>query len=109
MTASVSALWVIYGLKLVDDPEYRYIGCTRIGAENRLRQHKYDASSHRSKSRYVLNWIAANYYQVVVDVLEECPENDPEYLFEAESYWISQIRSFGHRLTNRVPRSPEAV
>jgi hypothetical protein len=36
----------------------------------------------------------------VIDVLEECPEGDTNYLFEAEQFWITQIRSFGHKLKN---------
>lgn len=99
-------LWVIYGLRLVDDPEYRYIGCTRVGASKRLKQHKVDSRAKRVKPRYVLDWIRANYDKVEVDILEECPTGDTEYLFEAESYWISQIRSFGHRLTNLSDGGP---
>lgn len=91
-------LWVIYGLRLVDDPEYRYIGLTRVGAEQRLARHKSD--SRRQTNRAVCTWVAKYLDSIVVDVIEECPEGDLEYLYEAEQFWIVQIRSFGHRLKN---------
>lgn len=91
-------LWVIYGLRLVGDLEYRYIGYTTIGTKKRLSKHRRDTLY---RDFHVHRWMKANGREnITIDVLEECPEGDLPYISEAESFWIEQIRSFGHRLTN---------
>lgn len=93
-------LWVIYGLRLVDDPEYRYVGLTRVGTKKRLDSHKKYARNKNRRNSPVGNWVRKHMDNVVIEVLEDCPEGDSEYLFEAEKFWISQVRGFGHNLTN---------
>jgi group I intron endonuclease len=91
-------LWVIYGLRLVDDPEYRYIGYTTIGTKKRLSKHRRDTLY---RDFHVHRWMRAHGREnVTIDVLEECPVGNLPYISEAEEFWIGQIRSFGHRLTN---------
>jgi len=93
-----SPLWVIYGLRLVDDFEYRYVGYTTLGTDRRLKKHKKD-TAHRDF--YVHRWMRSNGLDnIAIDLLEECPSGDMISLGEAEEFWITQIRSFGHRLTN---------
>lgn len=89
--------WVIYGLRLDNSFEYRYVGLTRIGALNRLKRHFYDSNK---RNTHVYQWIRRFKKNIIVDVLEECAIGDDDYLCQAEEYWISQIRSFGHSLTN---------
>ena len=92
-------LWVIYGLRLVDDFEYRYIGLTTIGHKARFSRHKTNLSVGLKSKVY--SWMkSVGPENITCDVLEVCPVGDKEYIFEAEMYWISQIQNFGHRLTN---------
>lgn len=91
-------LWVIYGLRLVDDPEYRYVGYTTIGTDRRLEKHKKDTVN---RDFYVHRWMrSCGLENIDIDILEECSIGDMASLGEAEEFWITQIRSFGHRLTN---------
>lgn len=90
--------WVIYGLKQRGTDEYRYVGYTTIGPSRRLLKHKKDASQ---RDFYVHRWIRSiSTENLEIDVLEECIVGDKNYLHESEQYWIVQIKSFGHRLTN---------
>lgn len=101
MSFNGSHTWVIYGLRLVDDFEYRYIGLTTRGIKARLKGHK-DSLSYGTKSR-VYSWIKSiGFENIEYDILEECPIGNIDYLNEAEMFWISQIRSFGHRLKNHT-------
>lgn len=90
----------IYGLRLQDSSEYRYVGLTTTSPEARLGRHILDASRVDYKRRPVLNWVAKYREAIVVDTLEELYNVTSFELGEAESYWISQIRGFGHRLLN---------
>lgn len=90
-------LWAIYGMRLEGDSEYRYIGLTRIGIDRRLYIHKRDALK---KTHHVSKWVNKNSDNVVIEIIEECPEGDEDYLFEAEIRWIKHFRDQGHPLTN---------
>lgn len=90
--------WVVYGLRLVDDFEYRYVGLTTVGAELRLKRHIYDSKKY--PNRHVCRWVNKHRHSVTIDVLEVFEIGDSEGLWEAEQFWISQIRGFGHSLTN---------
>lgn len=94
------SLWVVYGLKSVNDVGFRYVGKTTWGAAHRLSQHLSDAR-RRASSRYVVNWInSVGCDSVQITVLEECPLGNKEYLSYAEKYWISSLKELGHKLTN---------
>ena len=93
-----AATWVIYGLRLIDDFEYRDVGLTTVGPTLRLKRHKYDAK--KNPNRYVCHWVNKYRDKIVIDILEVCPVGDQTYLWEAEQFWIGQIRGFGHALTN---------
>lgn len=89
--------WVIYGFRLEETTEYRYIGLTTKGAEERFKSHGYSIS----KRLPVYDWINKHGVDsVVVDVVEECPEGDHAYLEEAERRWIKFYRDSGHSLLN---------
>lgn len=90
--------WVIYGLRLVDDFEYRYVGLTTVGPTLRLQRHKYDAK--KNPNRHVCHWVNKHRDNITIDVLEVCEIGESAHLWEAEQFWISQIRGFGHSLTN---------
>lgn len=90
-------LWAIYGMRLEAETEYRYIGLTRIGTERRLYIHKRDALKRR---HHVSKWVNKNSDDIVIEVIEACPEGDEEYLFNAEIRWIKHFRDLGHPLTN---------
>jgi group I intron endonuclease len=97
-TSANPDLWVIYGLRAVDDPEYRYVGYTTIGAAKRLIKHKKDTVY---RDFHVQRWILSiGSDRVVIDTLEICPEGDLRYIAAAERKWISRLKSEGHRLTN---------
>jgi hypothetical protein len=89
--------WFIYGLRTGTSSEYRYVGLTRQPLSERLYQHR---SLSRTKRTPLYNWLAKHIDNVVIESIEDCPEEDFEYLAEAEQFWIVQIRSFGHRLLN---------
>lgn len=91
------ALWAIYGMRLEDADEYRYIGLTRIGTERRLYIHKRDALK---RTHHVSKWVNKNSESVAIDIIEECPVGDEDYLFAAEIRWIKHFRDLGHPLTN---------
>ena len=90
-------MWAIYAL---DDFEgnTRYVGKTTVGLDERLYGHlwvaKHDGPNH------VYNWIRSVEFSVSIRLLEECPENDHNYLNYAERYWITNLRELGFRLTN---------
>lgn len=90
-------LWVIYGLRTLDDPEYRYVGLTTVGPELRLKRHIYDA---RKQDRYVSRWVNLNVDSIAIDILECCPIGNREHLYQAEITWIANLKELGNRLTN---------
>ena len=89
--------WSVYGLRLRNSMEYRYIGLTRGNVRERLWQHKHPGHNPQVP---VSKWAGVHGDDVVLDVLETVPVGSDAELSEAEQYWISQIRWFGHRLLN---------
>ena len=96
-TIEKPVLWAIYGMRLEDETEYRYIGLTRIGIERRLYIHKRDALR---RPHHVSKWVNKNSDSITIEVIEACPEGDEDYLFDAEIRWIKHFRDLGHPLTN---------
>lgn len=95
--------WIIYGLREKGLEELRYIGLTTVGPQVRMRRHGY--KTYTEKSSYpVHNWIrSVGIDSVEMVILEECPEGDLNYLYEAEAKWERDSVSRGHRLKNAVP------
>lgn len=88
----------VYGLRLSSERHYRYVGQTSKEPRVRLTQHARSARS--GSTQPIHEWMReCGPENVVCDVLEQpCPTED--YLSYAESYWIQELRSFGHDLLN---------
>lgn len=94
--------YVIYGLRLSEDSDYRYVGLTTRPLRERLRGHLSEAFSARSK--YAVHcWIRKHgRSSVTADILEKVDDENFEYLLYAERYWIKSLREFGADLLNHT-------
>ncbi|GGI08882.1 hypothetical protein GCM10007368_23390 [Isoptericola cucumis] len=88
---------VVYGVRLRDSGEYRYVGLTTRTAEARLRRHLSNARAGRKTPFY--DWLRKHKDEVVVDQLDT-ELGSLEWLGESEIIWIGSLRSEGHRLLN---------
>lgn len=102
ISSSSSSLYVIYALYHQDDYKIRYIGLTTLGAESRLKRHIYQSKYNEKVGiqRKISNWVNKYSDRILIRVLEECPENNTDYLCYAERYWISFYRNLGVDLLN---------
>ena len=84
---------VIYGLRLIGEDQYRYVGLTTRTAPARFTQHIYDA--RRGNTEYpVQKWIVKHGADAVeCIVLQECPGGMDE-LNAAEIAWIAALGTF---------------
>ena len=98
MTAASPARYEIYGLRINDSSEYRYVGLTTVGALNRFKSHA--KSSRVSGPKYPVHcWISKHGIDnISVDILEVC--SSLEELKNAERVWISRFRKAGLNLLN---------
>lgn len=88
---------VVYGIRLRQDGEYRYIGITTKTVSRRFHQHFRVAEAGRKTPFY--DWLRKHdRSDVVVDELEWI-DGLPE-LGQAEMNWIGYLRSQGDRLLN---------
>ncbi len=85
-------MFYVYGLRLANDSEYRYVGST-YDLDARLYQHYQFDGGNPEKDR----WLAENYGQIELDVLAEVDEVERR---KAEQEWIVMLRQDGHRLFN---------
>lgn len=93
--------WVIYGLRLREGTEYRYVGYTSKTASIRLEGHKRQSQRADVKPTAASRWVAKHLDEIVTDVLEECPVGDLAYMQSREVHWIAEIRSrFRGRVLN---------
>lgn len=89
---------VVYGIRLSDTSEYRYVGQTTKTAESRFNGHKKVAASGRKTPFY--DWLrTVDQSSVVVDVLQVIDTSWAD-LGEAEILWIAGLREDSHRLLN---------
>jgi hypothetical protein len=89
---------VVYGIRLRESDEYRYVGLTTKTASRRLRQHLRNARD--GKKTPFCDWLRKHREdEVVVDVLETAL-GDLESLGESEIEWIDFLRGTHHRLLN---------
>lgn len=82
------------------DAGVRYVGQTIKGLRSREHVHLWNSRTPESKSyrSYLSNWIRKHGEEnIVFRVHEVC---DPERLDDRESYWISEFRLRGQKLTN---------
>lgn len=99
-SSRVVTLASIYGLRLRDDHEFRYVGQTRQPIGTRLYQHRWQAGNLVTKQA-ISGWIRKyGAGAIVADVLEELPLGDISALDAAEVAMISRLRSASHRLLN---------
>lgn len=92
----VVTTWVVYGLRLPDCGEYRYVGQTQFGAAHRLKTHR---NSSKYRSTPVYRWMS-KHEDVQIDVLEYVLSESLSDLDETEIYWIDRLKFEGHRLLN---------
>lgn len=93
--------WIIYALR--EDTEgspYRYIGLTTGTANARLGYHKRQSRLTTIK-RPVGDWIKSHSEQITIDVIEECPPNDLDFLHAREIFWIDYYRSLQGDLSDK--------
>lgn len=87
----------IYGIRLEDDTEYRYVGLTTKSVSHRLSQHRKVAAAGRKTPFY--DWLRKmDPKRVVADVLDH--HDQLEDLGKSEVAWIIRLRGEGHRLLN---------
>jgi len=87
----------IYGIRLADSSEYRYIGLTESTVTRRFGRHRANARAGRRTPFY--DWLRKHDGQAVVDVLELVRTSRFD-LGEAEKRWIADRRAAGDRLLN---------
>ena len=88
----------VYGLRLKDEAEHRYVGLTEGSVAIRLRRHL--ACARRGERKPVYDWMRKHgAHEVVADVLEMVMTNR-EDLGAAEIAWIARRRGAGDRLLN---------
>ncbi len=88
---------LVYGIRLRQDGEYRYIGITTKTASRRFHQHLRVAAAGRKTPFY--DWLRKHDpSEVAIDELDWI-EGLPE-LGQAEINWISYLRREGNRLLN---------
>ncbi|GED98329.1 hypothetical protein nbrc107697_23680 [Gordonia crocea] len=88
---------VVYGIRLRDSCDYRYVGQTSLSAPVRLRKHFQVAASGRKTPFY--DWLRKqDRSDVIVDVLDCCGTRDD--LGETETAWIAYLRFEGQPLLN---------
>lgn len=84
--------WVIYGLKLENEDQYRYVGYTTLGAAKRFEHHIDEAQ--RVANNYARHrWIRKHPTDVEIRVIEVCPEDDLTFLGEREVHWIAHYKT----------------
>jgi hypothetical protein len=92
--------WVVYGLRLSDCDEYRYVGKTTKSLYQRIYLHFWE-SSKDSPRLPVHKWIkSVGSENVSVDILKEIDNENDEELSLAEINEIGKCRSANHRLLN---------
>lgn len=96
-------LWVVYGVRLKHDDEYRYIGLTRKGASVRFADHlKY--SKKLTETTPFMCWLRKHGQdKVTYDVIEECEPGDEITLNFREQFWIATMDQLHASGTKKKP------
>lgn len=91
------ATGIVYGIRLKDSSEYRYVGITTKTLSRRFHQHLRNAASGRKTPFY--DWVRKHGSDdLIAEVLEVF--DDLPALGDAEIEWIAYLRSQGERLLN---------
>ncbi|MBT0993833.1 NUMOD3 motif protein [Cellulomonas sp. DKR-3] len=88
---------LVYGIRLADSAEYRYVGMTESTAVRRFARHRANARAGRRTPFY--DWLRKYDGGAVVDELE-LVRTTRQDLGLAEMRWIADLRGAGHRLLN---------
>lgn len=92
--------WVVYGLRLNDSDEYRYVGKTTKSLDKRMYLHFWE-SSKDSPRLPVHKWIkSVGSKNIAVDILAEVHSENDEELSTTEINEINKFRNANHRLLN---------
>lgn len=90
--------WDIYGIRLIGDPEIRYVGQTGKGVERRLYEKAYFARRDWGDA-LMSQWMRDNEGRVEVVVIDTVTsEVDAR---AAERATVKMLSNIGHRLFNR--------
>lgn len=82
----------IYGLRLADETEYRYVGQTRQALGNRLYQHAWTSSRRVPVNLPLYHWIRKHGTQnIVADVLITLPSDDLDAINNHEIAFIASL------------------
>ena len=92
--------FTIYGIRLKDDPEVRYIGLTYKPIQKRLKEHLRMACVPNFAP-----WLRANIEQIEVFAIASV-EDDREQAKATEKVVIALCSRMGHRLFNRAHVDP---
>ena len=94
----MDVIGIIYGVRLTESEEYRYVGLTTKSASRRLHQHLRNAA--RGVKTPFYDWIRKTALEdITVDTLETVHSN-LSALGDAEISWISRLADRGDRLLN---------
>ncbi len=79
---------LIYGMRLVNESIYRYVGSTSASLTKRTSEHLYDAD--RGSHIPVHQFIAQHRQTVVFDTLADVPEGRDRFVIEQQ--WIDSLK-----------------
>jgi len=92
--------WVIYGLREnVEGSKIRYIGLSSVPMNRTLARHLGQARSGVQSLK--CNWIRSVDMNITYDVIEFCPQDDMQFLFDREVEWIAVYRDLQGSHFNR--------
>jgi len=87
----------VYGIRLLDSDEYRYVGMTEATVAVRFAKHEVNARAGKKTAFY--DWLRKHSGEVTVDILERVTTSRAD-LGNAEIRWIAELKSAGDRLLN---------
>lgn len=90
--------FTVYGLRLRGDPEVRYVGSTRHGADRRLNQHFYLTAGMQSGTPFA-TWLRENRKTIECFTIWEADTGDEALSLERGT--IEMCLRLGQRLFNR--------
>lgn len=85
-----------YIYTLSDGKQIRYVGKTKF-ITKRYNSHINESKNKRTYKEKWINKILLNGGKIIIEILDICDDNISD---ETESYWISQIKTWGFDLVN---------
>jgi hypothetical protein len=90
---------LVYTLSHPLTGEVRYVGKTERTLGVRLIEHRYRATQKNQRS-HLYTWLRKLARQGLTPIIRELQRTRSSYLYEAEEYWIEELKSRGLRLIN---------